>query len=144
VPYLIPGRRLSVDYLARLLYESHKCWIQVLHRYGVTFWKPASPWSVPLRKLRAYLRFHAWKGPAEHIRWRIACGCFDGRAAIGNTLRPLLNEPLANLVTGETTTVLARAKMRSIQGSERWKIAQTSLLREPNFRVHPIESVQII
>jgi GT2 family glycosyltransferase len=79
--HLIPGRRLHADYLARLLYEVQKSWVQVLHKHGMSP-KPAAPVTVPLRKLRAYLRCRAWAGPAEYIRWRTACGYFDGRAAI--------------------------------------------------------------
>ena len=81
VSHLIPGRRLSADYLARLFHEGQRSWVQVLHKHGIPL-KPAAPWTVPLRKLRAYLRCRAWEGPAEYIRWRTACGYFDGRAAI--------------------------------------------------------------
>lgn len=80
--HLIPSARVSREYLGRLNYGIAKSWIQVLARHGIYPWPPATQWSVPFRKARAYFRYRAWGGPAEYIRWRGACGQFDGRAAI--------------------------------------------------------------
>jgi glycosyltransferase involved in cell wall biosynthesis len=81
--HLIPAQRLDQKYLARLNHGIAKSWVQVLASNGVCPWKPAAKWTVPLRKLRAYFRYQAWAGPAEYIRWRGACGHFEGRALIG-------------------------------------------------------------
>jgi glycosyltransferase involved in cell wall biosynthesis len=80
--HLIPAERLTRKYLARLNYGIARSWVQVLARHEIRPWPPATPWTVPIRKVRAYLSYHAWAGPAEHVRWRGACGQFDGRAKI--------------------------------------------------------------
>ncbi len=81
--HLIPTRRLQKKYLARLNHGIAKSWVQVLALHGICPWSPADSWTVPLRKCRAYLRYRAWAGPAEFVRWRGACGHFEGRALIG-------------------------------------------------------------
>jgi glycosyltransferase involved in cell wall biosynthesis len=89
VKHLIPGRRLRADYLARLHYEGIKSWVEVSYKYGICPIKPLAPWIVPLQALRAYWRYRAWQGPAEYIRWRHACGIFNGQAAIFGQQRVL-------------------------------------------------------
>lgn len=84
--HLIPSARVTREYLGRLNYGIAKSWIQVLARHGIYPWPPAARWSVPFRKARAYFRYRVWDGPGEYIRWRGACGQFDGRAAIGHAM----------------------------------------------------------
>jgi glycosyltransferase involved in cell wall biosynthesis len=81
--HLMPAGRLTAEYQARLNHGIAKSWVQVLSRHGIRPWPPASPWGVPLRKWRAWLSYRAWAGPAEYVRWRGACGQFEGRALIG-------------------------------------------------------------
>lgn len=81
--HLIPAGRLQPDYLARYQHDSTKTWVEVLDLHGLSPWTPIAPWSVPLRKARAWLRMRAWASDLHRIRWRGACGVFDGRAAIG-------------------------------------------------------------
>lgn len=81
--HLIPATRLEKKYLGRLNHAIAKSWVQVLSLHEICPWKPVESWTVPLRKSRAYLRYHAWAGPAEYVRWRGACGNFEGRALIG-------------------------------------------------------------
>jgi GT2 family glycosyltransferase len=81
--HLIPAARLSKEYLGRLNHGIAKSWVQVLARHGIRPWPSANRWSVPLRKWRAWLSYRAWAGPAEYVRWRGACGQFEGRASIG-------------------------------------------------------------
>ena len=80
--HLIASARVTREYLSRLNYGIAKSWIQVLARHGIYPWPPAAPWSVPFRKARAYFRCRVWDGPAEYVRWKGACGQFDGRAEI--------------------------------------------------------------
>jgi glycosyltransferase involved in cell wall biosynthesis len=80
--HIIPAQRLRVDYLARLNHGIAKSAVQLLHKHGIGSWTAIPPWTVPLRKARAYLRYHAWAGPTQYIRWRWACGQFEGRAAL--------------------------------------------------------------
>jgi glycosyltransferase involved in cell wall biosynthesis len=80
--HLIPPHRLRVDYLARLWHDHDKCWVELLYKHGLCHWTPAAPWTVPLRKARAYFRHRAWAGPAQYVCWQRVCGHFEGRAAL--------------------------------------------------------------
>jgi glycosyltransferase involved in cell wall biosynthesis len=80
--HLIPAGRLTREYLGRLNHAIRRSWIQVLALHGICPWSSVAPWTVPLRKGRAYLRYRPWAGPAEYVRWRGACGHFDGLAAL--------------------------------------------------------------
>ena len=78
--HLIPARRLTADYHARLSEGIYRSWVKVLDRHGMRPWRPIPPWSAPLRKGKAWFRNRPWRGPAEYIRWRGACGLIDGQA----------------------------------------------------------------
>lgn len=78
--HLIPAERLEVSYLARLNHASSKTWIQVLENHGVNPWAPVPSWSVVLRQVKAFFVYRAWSGPAAYIRWRGACGKYEGLA----------------------------------------------------------------
>lgn len=79
--HLIPAARLQPDYLARLNHGIQQSWMQVLTRHGANGWPAIAPWTVPLRTMRSWFVHRAWRGPAERIRWRGACGHFRGRTA---------------------------------------------------------------
>jgi glycosyltransferase involved in cell wall biosynthesis len=81
--HLIPAARVTCKYLARLNHGIAKSWVQVLARHGIIPWPRANPWLVPIRKARAYLHYRAWAGPVEFVRWKGACGVFEGRAMLG-------------------------------------------------------------
>lgn len=83
--HVIPRTRLTRDYLARLNQGIARSWVQVLARHGIRPWPPVSPWSVPARMVRAYLRCRAWRDAASYVRWKGACGAFQGRAALGRS-----------------------------------------------------------
>jgi glycosyltransferase involved in cell wall biosynthesis len=80
--HVIPKGRIARQYVGRLNHGIARSWVQVLHRHGICPWTPVPAWTVPLRKARAFIRYHAWAGPSEYVRWRGACGQFEGRAAI--------------------------------------------------------------
>ncbi len=80
--HLIPARRLSREYLAKYAYSSNRTWVQVLALHGSCPWPPIPAWTAPLRKARAYFRLQAWRGPANHVRWKGACGHFEGLASL--------------------------------------------------------------
>ena len=85
--HLIPSWRLTPEYLGRLEHGIAKSWVQVLAMHGICPWTPAERWSIPFRKLRAYVRYRAWSGPRAYVRWRGACGQFEGRALIARAPR---------------------------------------------------------
>lgn len=80
--HLIPAGRVERDYLARLNRGIAKSWMQVLHKHAVNPWPPVASWTVPLRQLKAWVTYRAWRGPAEFVRWQGACGHFEGRATL--------------------------------------------------------------
>ncbi|MFN0220003.1 MAG: glycosyltransferase [Hyphomicrobium sp.] len=80
--HAIPAARLTRDYLARHSHASNRTWVQVLNMHGIRPWTPIPPWSVPLRKARAFLALRAWQDDPSYILWRGACGLFEGRSQI--------------------------------------------------------------
>jgi glycosyltransferase involved in cell wall biosynthesis len=80
--HLIPAARLDPAYLARLNRGIQKSWPQVLARHGLRPWQPIPAWTVPLRKLKAWLAHRAWSSPAARIRWQGICGRFEGLSMI--------------------------------------------------------------
>lgn len=80
--HMIPASRLTVDYLGQLAQASSRDWIKVLDQHGIRPWRAVPPWTVPLRKARAWIRRMTWRGPAQYIRWRQDCGQFEGRASL--------------------------------------------------------------
>lgn len=80
--HLIPARRLTRDYLSRIAYSSSKTWVLVLGVHGLRPWPPIRRWTVPLRKVKSYLAYRAWQDDAAFIRWRGACGQYEGRALL--------------------------------------------------------------
>lgn len=85
--HVIPAGRLARDYLANYAYSSTRTWVGVLDVHGIRPWQPIDPRSVGFRKARAYLSQRAWSGPAAYVRWRGACGQFDGRADVWRSRR---------------------------------------------------------
>lgn len=77
--HLIPTGRTKVAYLARLNRSIQKSWIEVLLGYNASPWPQISGWTAPLRKLKAWFTHRAWSGFAGYIRWKGACGHFEGR-----------------------------------------------------------------
>jgi glycosyltransferase involved in cell wall biosynthesis len=78
--HLIPASRLTADYLARLNHGIQKSWPRVLAKYNACPWPPIAGWTVPLRQFKAWFTCRAWTSHAAHIRWRGACGQFEGRS----------------------------------------------------------------
>lgn len=80
--HIIPSTRLSKNYLADLGYGIAISWLHVLNEHEICPWKKINSKTLPLRKLRSYLRTKAWSGPAAYIRWKTSCGHFEGLASI--------------------------------------------------------------
>jgi len=80
--HLIPARRVEEEYVARLAHDSSRTWVLVLDAHGLRPWPPLPRWSLPLRKARAYFTCRAWKKGPHYIKWRGACGTFEGRSQI--------------------------------------------------------------
>lgn len=79
--HLIPASRLDAGYLARLNHGIQKSWQQVLALHNASPWPPLSQSGAALRKYKAWFKYRAWSSPAARIRWRGACGHFEGRVS---------------------------------------------------------------
>jgi glycosyltransferase involved in cell wall biosynthesis len=80
--HLIPRHRTEPAYLARLSYQCSKEWVRFLSMHKIGTHKRIPRWTVPLRKLRAFISHRAWKSNPAWIRWRGYCGTFDGQASL--------------------------------------------------------------
>jgi glycosyltransferase involved in cell wall biosynthesis len=80
--HVIPTVRLESAYLSRLNRAIRRSWVQVLDLHGANPWPRVAPYSVPLRKAKAYIKAQAWRSTPHHIRWRGICGQFEGQASI--------------------------------------------------------------
>ena len=80
--HLIPKERVAPGYLAEMAESSNKTWVVVLDVHGIRPWDPISQWTVPFRKLRVYVMLQAWRSELNRVRWRGACGLFEGRALL--------------------------------------------------------------
>lgn len=80
--HLIPRGRTTRSYLGRLNRGIAKSWVQVLARHNANPWPAIAAGTVPLRQLKAWFTYQAWRGPAAYVRWQGACGHFEGRAAL--------------------------------------------------------------
>ena len=78
----IPAARLQEAYQQRLARASFRDFVQVLDLHGIRPWRAIAGWTVPLRALRAWFTYRAWRGPAERIRWQGAVGQFEGRGRL--------------------------------------------------------------
>jgi glycosyltransferase involved in cell wall biosynthesis len=76
--HIIPAQRMEIPYLARMLNNSNNSWVRLLRNHNLNPWKPVPNWSIGLRKFKAWFTYKAWAGPVNYIKWRGACGTFDG------------------------------------------------------------------
>ena len=77
VNHIIPEKRIRVDYLSHMSYNSSRSWIKLLYSHQLHSLKPIPKWTVPLRKVKAWIVYEAWKSSLNYIRWRGACGTFE-------------------------------------------------------------------
>lgn len=80
--HLMPSSRLTRQYLAKINYASSRSWIQVLNLHNIRPWQKIPSWTLWLRKIKAFFIYQAWKNSVSYIRWRGACGMFEGLAAL--------------------------------------------------------------
>ena len=80
--HIIPAERTQFAYICRLVNNTSKSWIQVLNKHNINPWAKIPAWTVPLRKAKAWVTLRAWAGKENYIKWKGACGQFDGLASI--------------------------------------------------------------
>ncbi|MBB6128044.1 glycosyltransferase [Mucilaginibacter lappiensis] len=77
--HIIPQERMQVHYLARLLRDTNRSWVQLLEKYHINPWKNINKQTLLPRKVKAYLSYKAWKNEVNFIKWQGACGMLEGR-----------------------------------------------------------------
>lgn len=82
IRHIIPQKRYSQGYLSKMAFESNRSWVKVLNMHGINAWKHISPMTLPLRKLKAYLKIKPWKSNNKLIEWQAACGILKGQSEI--------------------------------------------------------------
>jgi glycosyltransferase involved in cell wall biosynthesis len=80
--HIIPAKRMSKEYLSKLQYSMNKSWVKVLSIHGISPWKKVSHSTLKLRKAKAWIKYKAWKSEPNYIKWRGACGLFEGLSEI--------------------------------------------------------------
>lgn len=80
--HIIPQERMQVAYMARLQNSSNNSWVKLLHSHGICPWKKIAPWTLPLRKAKAWFSFKAALNQSGYIKWRGYCGMVDALAEI--------------------------------------------------------------
>jgi len=77
--HIIPKERMQVQYLARLLRDTNRSWVQLLEKHHINPWKNINKQTLSLRKIKAYLTYKAWENEVHFIKWQGACGMLEGR-----------------------------------------------------------------
>lgn len=80
--HIIPKSRMELNYLAKLVHDINKSWIQLLESHKINPWNPISRNTLMLRKAKSFFTHSVWKGKANYLRWKAACGLYDGLASI--------------------------------------------------------------
>lgn len=80
--HIIPVERIQFAYICRLVNNTGKSWIQVLDKHHINPWAKIPAWTVPFRKVKAWVKLSAWSSKENYIKWKGACGQFDGLASI--------------------------------------------------------------
>jgi glycosyltransferase involved in cell wall biosynthesis len=76
--HIIPAERMQVKYVAKLVNNTNRSWVQLLQSHQINPWSKIANWTAPFRKTKAWFTYRAWKNNACYIKWRGACGMFDG------------------------------------------------------------------
>ena len=78
--HIIPEARTKVNYVAKLLNNTNKSWVELLESHHINPWPKIQKWTVPLRKAKAWFTYRAYLNNSNFIKWRGACGIYDGLA----------------------------------------------------------------
>lgn len=80
--HIIPENRMKLQYMARLVHDTNKSWVQLLESHQINPWKKIHNKTLLLRKIKSFFMHSAWKGKVNYLRWKSACGLYEGLASI--------------------------------------------------------------
>ncbi len=75
--HIIPLARTDKYYLSKLNRDSTKSWILLLEKHNINPWIKISKWTIPLRKIKAWLVYKPWRSESDYIRFKGACGLYE-------------------------------------------------------------------
>ncbi|MBD1363972.1 glycosyltransferase family 2 protein [Mucilaginibacter sp. ZT4R22] len=78
--HIIPAERMTIAYMARLVFGINRSWAILLTKHKISPWGSINKNTLLLRKLKSYLSNKAWQGESNYLRWKAACGIFQGLA----------------------------------------------------------------
>jgi len=78
--HYITSGRITVEYLKKITYCSARDWTRVCRMHGVGQCKTVPKWSLPLRRLKAFLREKPWTSHVAGIRYAMAKGVLEGQS----------------------------------------------------------------
>jgi glycosyltransferase involved in cell wall biosynthesis len=78
VNHIIPKKRYQLVYLQEMAYKSNISWIKLLDMHQINPHHRIAKWTVPIRQARAWFKQRAWKSEINYIKWKGACGIFQG------------------------------------------------------------------
>lgn len=78
VDHIIPEYRYQLNYLQKMAYKSNISWVKLLEMHQINPHRKIQRWTLPVRKARAWFRHKAWKNEVNYIKWKGACGIFQG------------------------------------------------------------------
>lgn len=80
--HIIPENRTKLQYMAKLVHDTNKSWVQVLESHQINPWKRIHNQTLLLRKIKSFFMHSAWKDKVNYLRWKSACGLYEGLASI--------------------------------------------------------------
>ena len=80
--HIIPAKRMTKEYLARLEFSMNRSWIKVLDMYDILPWNKIPRITLFPRMILAYFRNKAWQSEVNYIKWVGICGKFKGLSEI--------------------------------------------------------------
>ena len=82
VSHYIPENRYSFEYLKKMAFKSNQSWINVLDIHNINPWEKIPRWTLVFRKLKTWFSYKAWRNELNCIKWKCACGTFQGLSEI--------------------------------------------------------------
>ena len=80
IDHLIPAGRLTFEYLCRMSKDSSKSWVILCRRHKIGSYKSVKSNTILLRKVRSFIMQRAFISKLQYIKWKGACGIFEGLA----------------------------------------------------------------
>tara|TARA_R110002073_G_scaffold56906_2_gene144968 strand:+ start:6085 stop:7026 length:942 start_codon:yes stop_codon:yes gene_type:complete len=80
--HLIPAERLAARYLANISRCATRDFIRVLAIHGIVPWEPMPSWTLPFRKLKAWVKCRPWSSNGALIDFNSRLGHYEARATL--------------------------------------------------------------